>query len=44
MDSRQERESIGPAVEDGVNAFERLLAQLTDVPTPEGPTPNEGSK
>jgi site-specific recombinase XerD len=26
------------AVEDGVNAFENLLAQLTDVPTPAGPT------
>jgi hypothetical protein len=25
------------AVEDGVNAFENLLAQLTDVPTPAGP-------
>ena len=29
------------AVEDGVNAFERLLAQLTDVPTPAGPTPRQ---
>jgi hypothetical protein len=29
------------AVEDGVNAFEKLLAQLTDVPTPAGPTPRQ---
>src|SRR4051812_36212468 len=29
------------AVEDGVAAHERLLAQLTDVPTPAGPTPRE---
>jgi hypothetical protein len=28
-------------VENGVNAFEKLLAQLTDVPTPAGPTPRE---
>jgi hypothetical protein len=27
--------------EDGVNAFEKLLAQLTDVPTPAGPTPRQ---
>ena len=29
------------AVVDGVNAFEKLLAQLSDVPTPEGPTPRQ---
>jgi hypothetical protein len=29
------------AVEDGVNAFERLLAQRTDVPTPAGPAPRQ---
>jgi hypothetical protein len=29
------------AVEDGVNAFEKLLAQLTDVPPPAGPTPRQ---
>jgi hypothetical protein len=29
------------AVEDGVNAFEKLLAQLTDIPTPAGPTPRQ---
>jgi integrase len=29
------------AVEDGVTAFDKLLAQLTDVPTPAGPTPRE---
>ncbi len=27
------------AFEDGENAFERLFPQLTDVPTPAGPTP-----
>jgi hypothetical protein len=27
------------AVEDGVTAFDKLLAQLADVPTPAGPTP-----
>jgi hypothetical protein len=26
---------------DGVSAFEKLLAQLSDVPTPVGPTPRE---
>jgi hypothetical protein len=44
MASLQERESIGHAVEVSVNAFGRLLTQLADVPTPEGPTPSEGSK
>jgi hypothetical protein len=29
------------AVEDGVAAIERLLAQLADVPTPAGPTPRQ---
>jgi len=29
------------AVEDGVAAHERLLAQLADIPTPAGPTPRE---
>ena len=29
------------AVEDGVAAHERLLAQLADVPTPAGPTPRD---
>ncbi len=29
------------AVEDGLVAYERLLAQLADVPTPAGPTPRE---
>jgi len=29
------------AVEDGVNAFKKLLAQLRDVPTPAGPTPRQ---
>ena len=29
------------AVDDGVFALDRLLAQLADVPTPEGPTPRE---
>lgn len=29
------------AIEDGVNAFEKLLAQLADTPTPAGPTPRE---
>lgn len=34
-------EAEANAVEDGVNAFEKLLAQLTDVPTPVGPTPRQ---
>jgi hypothetical protein len=29
------------AVDDGVTAMEKLLEQLTDVPTPAGPTPRE---
>ena len=29
------------AVDDGHTAVEALLAQLTDVPTPAGPTPNQ---
>jgi hypothetical protein len=29
------------AVDDGLAAFEKLLAQLADVPTPAGPTPRE---
>jgi hypothetical protein len=29
------------AAEDGVNAFDQLLAKLTDVPTPAGPTPRQ---
>lgn len=29
------------AIEDGVDAFERLLSKLVDVPTPAGPTPRE---
>jgi hypothetical protein len=31
-------EAEANAVVDGVNAFEKLLAQVTDVPTPAGPT------
>lgn len=34
-------EAEANAVVDGVNAFEKLLAQLSDVPTPEGPTPQQ---
>jgi hypothetical protein len=34
-------EAEANAVEDGVNAFEKLLAQLTDVPTPAGPAPRQ---
>ena len=34
-------EAEANAVEDGVNAFEKLLAQLSDVPTPEGATPRQ---
>jgi hypothetical protein len=34
-------EAEANAVEDGVNAFEKPLAQLTDVPTPGGPTPRQ---
>ena len=34
-------EAEADAVKDGVNSFERLLAQLTDVPTPAGPTPRQ---
>lgn len=29
------------AVEDGIEAFERLLSKLVDVPTPAGPTPRQ---
>jgi len=29
------------AVEDGVNAFEKLVAQRTGVPTPAGPAPRQ---
>jgi hypothetical protein len=29
------------AIEDGVDAFERLLSKLVDVPTPAGPTPRQ---
>ena len=29
------------AVEDGINAVEKLYAQLMDVPTPAGPTPRQ---
>jgi hypothetical protein len=29
------------AVDDGLEALERLCAQLTDVPTPAGPTPRD---
>jgi hypothetical protein len=29
------------AVDDGLAAFEKLLSQLADVPTPAGPTPRE---
>ena len=31
-------EAEANAVKDGVNSFEKLLAQLSDVPTPAGPT------
>jgi hypothetical protein len=34
-------EAEANAVVDGVSAFEKLLAQLSDVPTPEGPTPRQ---
>ena len=34
-------EAEANAVEDGVNAFEKLLTLHTDVPTPEGPTPRQ---
>lgn len=34
-------EAEANAVEDGANAFEKLLTQLTDVPTPAGPTPRQ---
>jgi len=34
-------EAEANAVVDGVNAFEKLLAQLSDVPPPEGPTPRQ---
>ena len=27
--------------QDGVNSFDRLLTQLSDVPTPAGPTPRQ---
>jgi hypothetical protein len=29
------------AIDDGVAAFEKLLVQLADVPTPAGPTPRQ---
>ena len=29
------------AVDDGLAAFEKLLSQLADLPTPAGPTPRE---
>jgi hypothetical protein len=29
------------AVEDGLTAYEQLLAKLADVPTPAGPTPRQ---
>ena len=29
------------AIDDGVAAFEKLLAELSDVPTPAGPTPRQ---
>jgi hypothetical protein len=29
------------AVDDGITAFEKLLTQLADVPTPAGPTPRQ---
>ena len=29
------------AVEDGLTAYEKLLAKLADVPTPAGPTPRQ---
>lgn len=29
------------AVEDGIEAMEKLCQQLADVPTPAGPTPNQ---
>ena len=34
-------EGENAAVDDGVNAFEKLLSQLADVPTPAGPTPRQ---
>jgi hypothetical protein len=34
-------EAEANAVEDGVNAFEKLLAQLSEVPTTTGPTPRQ---
>jgi len=34
-------EAEANAVEDGVNAFEKLLAQATEVPTPAGPIPRQ---
>jgi hypothetical protein len=35
------REAELAAIDDGVAAFEKLLAQLADVPTPAGPTPRQ---
>jgi hypothetical protein len=35
------REEEIAAIDDGVAAFEQLLARLADVPTPAGPTPIE---
>jgi hypothetical protein len=34
-------ESELAAVEDGITAYEQLLARLADVPTPGGPTPRQ---
>jgi hypothetical protein len=34
-------EAEAAAVEDGVTAFDALLKQLTDIPTPAGPTPRQ---
>jgi hypothetical protein len=35
------REEEVAAVDDGLAAIEKLLAQLADLPTPAGPTPRE---
>ena len=37
-------EAVVAAVDDGVTAFDRLLTQLADVPTPAGPTPRQLEK
>jgi len=34
-------EAEAAAVQDGVTAFDALLKQLTDIPTPAGPTPRQ---